>query len=41
MTFPNPGPASQSTGNVAGGPYVAWSGTNTTAQIGPAGSWFP
>ena len=41
MTFPNPGPASQSTGNVAGGPYVAWSGTNTTAQIGPAGVLVP
>ena len=38
MTFPNPGPASQSTGNVAGGPYVAWSGTNTTQVIGPAGA---
>lgn len=41
MTFPSPGPATQSTGNVAGGPYGAWSGTNTTAQIGPAGILIP
>ena len=38
MTFPNPGPASQSTGNVAGGPYVAWSGTNAAQVIGPSGT---
>lgn len=37
MTAVNPGPASQSTGNVAGGPYAAWSGTNTSQVIGPAG----
>lgn len=41
MTFPNPGPATQSTGNVAGGPYGAWSGTGTTALIGPAGLLVP
>lgn len=38
MTFPSQGPSTQTTGNVAGGPYGAWSGTNTTALIGPAGS---
>lgn len=37
MTFPNPGPANATTGNVAGGPYAAFSGTNTAQVIGPAG----
>lgn len=41
MTTPNPGPATQSTGNVAGGPYGAWSGTITSAQIGPTGGLVP
>ena len=41
MTFPSPGPATQTTGNVAGGPYVAWSGTVTTNVIGPGGSTVP
>jgi len=38
MTFPqNPGPATQSTGNVAGGPYGAWANSAGTALIGPTG----
>jgi hypothetical protein len=40
MTFPNtknPGPATQSTGNVAGGPYGAWVNSAGTALIGPTG----
>jgi hypothetical protein len=41
MTFPRVGPAHQTTGNVAGGPYGAWSGTGTTALIGPAGVLVP
>ena len=41
MTFPRVGPAHQTTGNVAGGPYGAWSGSETTALIGPAGTLIP
>ena len=40
MTFPNSnaGPATQTTGNVAGGPYGAWNNTAGTGLIGPTGT---
>jgi hypothetical protein len=38
MSFPRVGPAHNTTANLAGGPYGAWSGTNSTGLIGPAGS---
>lgn len=37
MTAVNPGPATQTTGNVAGGPYAAWNNTAGTGLIGPTG----
>ena len=41
MSTPNPGPATQTTANVAGGPYAAWSGTATAYIIGPSGITVP
>lgn len=38
MTFPNPGPASQNSANIAGGPYGAWNNSAGTGLIGPTGN---
>ncbi len=41
MTYPSPGPASQNSANLAGGPYGAWSGTISNSIQGPAGVLVP
>ena len=41
MRIVSPGPASQSTGNIAGAPYAAWNNSAGTGLIGPTGTVVP
>ena len=41
MRIVDPGPAYQSTGNVAGAPYAAWNNSAGTGLIGPTGTVVP